>query len=366
MPDVVPIAQPVTPTPPPLTLAAWTAAVLNRWGTIVVTALVALAIALLAAVLLPPVYRVTVSFAPNPTSSSKLGGALSSGLGALSGLTGQLGLGSTSEPTESPAFYAELLQSRELLTRLLLTRFHDPRTAAPRDSARLVDILKLRSTDPRRRLELGVKALTKALRTEADPKTNLIKLTVDNQYPELAAREANATLSLVNEFNLEQRVSRARAKREYLQSRLAQAQTDLARAQARHRDFLAGNRQWASSPTLSSDEETLRRQEDVAADLYLSVEKQFEAAQLDEFNDAALITVVDSAVAPVKPNWPKYSLLVPGALLFGVFVGVMIAGIAAVYADWSAREPAAARQLAAALRLRAHARDRGESFARRA
>lgn len=364
MPDVVPLAQQAGP--PPLTLAAWTAAVLNRWRTILFASIGTLAVALLAALLLPPVYRVTVSFAPNPTSSSKLGGALSSGLGALSGLTGQLGLGSASEPTESPAFYAELLQSRELLTRLLLTRFRDPRTAQPNDSARLIDIMKLRSDEPRRRLELGVKTLTKSLRTEADPKTNLIKLTVDNQYPELAAREANAALALVNQFNLEQRASRARGKRVYLQTRLAQAQQEMARAQARHRDFLAGNRQWASSPTLSSDEETLRRQEDVATDLYLSVEKQFEAAQMDEFNDAALITIVDSAVAPARPYWPHYSVLIPGAILFGIFLGVMVAGIAAVYADWSAREPAAARQLAAALRLRAGRRDARESIARRA
>lgn len=364
MPEVVPLAPSVESTP--LTLAAWAAAVLNRWRVILGAAIVTLGIALLAAVMLPPAYRVTVSFAPNPTSSSKLGGALTSGLGALSGLAGQIGIGSTTEPTESPAFYAELLGSRELLTRLLLMKFADPRTQAPGDSARLVDIMKLRSTEPRRRIELGVKALTKSMSTEADPKTNLIKLTVDNQYPELAASEANAALAMVNKFNLEQRASRARGKRLYLQTRLAQAQDEMARAQARHRDFLAGNRQWATSPTLSSDEETLRRQEEVATDLYLSIEKQVEAAQMDEFNDAALITVVDSAVAPARPYWPHYTLLVPGAILFGLFLGVMIAGIAAVYADWSAREPAAARQLAAALHLRARFRDPRESIARRA
>jgi len=365
VPEVVPITEQAAD-PAPLTLAVWTAAVLNRWRIIVGTAVATLLIALLAAVILPPMYRVTVSFAPNPTSSSKLSGALSSGLGALSGLTGELGLGAATEPTESPAFYAELLQSRELVTRLLLTRFADPRTPQAGDSARLVDILKLRSTEPRRRIELGVKALTKSMRTESDPKTNLIKLTVENQYPELAAHEANAALAMVNKFNLEQRASRARGKRLYLQTRLAQAQDEMTRAQARHRDFLAGNRQWASSPTLSSDEETLRRQEEVATDLYLSIEKQVEAAQMDEFNDAALITVVDSAVAPARPYWPHYTLLVPGAILFGLFLGVMIAGIAAVYADWSAREPAAARQLAAALHLRARFRDPRESIARRA
>ncbi|MDQ6736981.1 MAG: hypothetical protein M3Z30_04680 [Gemmatimonadota bacterium] len=352
MPDVVPIAEPRLE---PLTLALWTAGVLNRWRTIAVTAVVVLVLAIVASFVLPPVYRVTVSFAPNPSSSSKLGGALSSlSSGALSGIASGMGLSASagSEPTESPAFYGELLQSRELLTRLLLTRFADPRTSGTRDSARLVDIMKLNSTNPQRRIELGVKQLGKDMVVEADPKTNLVKLTLSNKYNTIAAGEANSALALVNAFNLEQRTSRARAKRIYLDGRTEQARQALNASQARYRDFLSGNRQWRSSPTLSSDEETLRRNEDVASDLYLSLQKQVEAAKLDEFNDAALITVVDSAVTPVKPYWPRYSLLIPGAILFGVFVGLVIAGVSTVYDDWTRREPLAAHKLASAIRRR--------------
>lgn len=364
MPDVVPIAE---PSPEPLTLAVWTAGVLNRWRTVFFSTLAVLVLALLAAVVLPPIYRVTVSFAPNPSSSSKLGGAISSlGTGALSGLASGMGLGSVGgEPTESPAFYGELMQSRELLTRLLLTRFKDPRTDVRSDSARLVDILKLNSTDPNRRVELGVKLLSKTMVTEADIKTNLVKVTVSDRYPTVAAREANTALALVNAFNLEQRTSRARAKRVYLQGRLADARSNLSATQARYRDFLVRNRQWRTSPTLSSDEETLRRNGDIATDSYLSLDKQVEAARLDEFNDAALITVVDSAVTPVKPYWPRYGLLIPGALLFGLFVGATMAGVATVYADWSRREPMAAHKLAMAIRRR-KARGSEPPLARRA
>jgi uncharacterized protein involved in exopolysaccharide biosynthesis len=346
---------PITEMPPePMTLALWTAGVIQRKAMIAAFAFGTLLLTLVASVVLPPSYRVTVSFAPNANSSSKLGAMLgSSGLAGLAGsLTGGAA-GGLSEPTESPEFYAQLLQSRELLTRLLTTRFPDPRTATPRDSARLVDIMKLRSDDPARRLELGVKALSKSIRTESDARTNLVKVTVDERYPRLAAEEANTALSLVNSFNLQQRSSRARGKRIYLQQRVIDARAALAAAQARYRDFLSGNRQWRTSPTLASDEETLRRDEEVASDLYLTLEKQYEMARLDEFNDAALITVVDSAVPPVKPYWPHYTLLIPGALLLGLFLGVIVAGIATVYADWSRRDPAAARALAGALRRRA-------------
>lgn len=360
MAEVVPLTEPrdgarQQPEQPPLTLALWTAGVLERWRTVAVTALLTLALALVAALVLPPVYRVTVSFAPNPTASSRLGGALSGLSGGLSGITSQLGLPNASEPSESPQFYAELLRSRELLTRLLLTRFPDPRTPRAADSARLVDIIKLRSTDPRRRVELGVKALQKSMTVESDPRTNLVKLTTGERFAPLAAGEANAALALVNQFNLEQRTSRARGKRVYLENRLAAARADLAAAQARYRDFLLANRQWRSSPMLASEEETLRRNQEIASDLYLSLEKQYESARLDEYNDAALITVIDSAVAPVRPYWPRYGLLVPGALLLGLFLGVMVAGIAVVYTDWKRREPLAARALTSAIRRRRRA-----------
>lgn len=349
MPDVVPFAEPRNE---PLTLASWTAGVIERKRIIGAVTLAAVVLAAAAAVILPPTYRVTVSFAANSSSPSKLAGGLSAS--SITGIAGQLGLGSMTEPSESPIFYIELLQSRELLTRLLLSRFPDPRTVAPHDSARLVDIMKLRSDDPQRRLELGVKALRKSMRAEADLKSNLINVTFDERWPELSAREANATLALVNSFNIEQRASRARSKRIYLQGRLTEAKAGLAEAQGRYRDFLSSNRQWRQSPTLSSDEATLRQETEVASDLYLTLEKQYETARLDEFNDAALITVVDSAVTPQRPEWPRYSVLLPAALMGGAILGLIIAGVAAVYDDWERREPQAA------LRLRSAFGRRGE------
>lgn len=347
-----------------LTLALWAAGVAERRRMIGVVILLVLVLAVAAAMLLPPKYRVTVSFAANSSSSSKLPAGLS--MSSLSGIAGQLGLGSMGgEPSESPAFYTELVQSRELLTRLLMSRFPDPRTDAPTDSARLVDIMKLRSDQPARRVELAVTALRKTMRTQSDAKSNLITITVDDRWPQLAALEANRTLALVNTFNIEQRASRARSKRVYLQERLSDAKSGLAGAQARYRDFLASNRQWRQSPMLSSDEENLRRSVDLATDLYLSIEKQFETARLDEFNDAALITIVDSAVTPQRPEWPRYSVLLPAAVMGGLILGVMVAGVAVVYADWSRREPLAARRLRSAL---GRGRNSGDStpIARRA
>ena len=109
--------------------------------------------------------------------------------------------------------------------------------------------------------------------------------------------------------------------------------------------FYDQNRQWKTSPQLVFEEQRLRRNVDVASDLFLTLQRQFETARLDEFNDAAVITVVDPAVAPWKAQWPRYWILLAGSLFVGLLLGILVAGTATVIADWRGRNPATASAL---------------------
>jgi uncharacterized protein involved in exopolysaccharide biosynthesis len=93
------------------------------------------------------------------------------------------------------------------------------------------------------------------------------------------------------------------------------------------------------------EEGLLRRNVDVATDLFLTQQRQFETARLDEFNDAAEITVVDPAVPPWKAQWPRYWILLASSLFVGALLGIMVAGSAAILADWRGRNPATASAL---------------------
>jgi len=53
--------------------------------------------------------------------------------------------------------------------------------------------------------------------------------------------------------------------------------------------------------------------------------RQFEVAKLDEAKEGALIQVVDPAIPPDRRSFPKRSLIVIGATVFGLFLGVFIA-----------------------------------------
>jgi uncharacterized protein involved in exopolysaccharide biosynthesis len=321
-----------------LTFSRWVAETLLRWRIILRAIGVMIVLAILAVVFIPPVYRSRASFVANSSASSKLSGSIA-GSGALSGLASQLGVGATGDPSESASFYMELIRSRELLTRLLLSRFPDPRAASPRDSATLLDILRIRNSDPKRRLEIAIKRMGSAIDGNYDLKTNLVWIEVDAQWPELAAAMANRTIDLVTAFNREQRVSRAKSKRVFLEGRVNLAKDALQLAEAKHRAFFDQNRSWRTSPSLLFEEKQLQREEDQAADLYTMLQQQLETALLDEVNDAALITVVDSAVPARKAQWPRYGILLVSTLMAGFLVGLMLAGGAAILADWRSRNP---------------------------
>lgn len=329
----------------PLTFSVWLAGIIARWRLVLKVMGATLVVAALAAIILPPIYKVNASFVTSSSANSKMASALSGGGAAIQGLATQFGMGSGADASESPNFYVKLIESEELRRRLLSSRFHDPRSNSPRDSATLLEILRIRNSDPVRRMEIGIKKMSKAINADFDLKTNLVQLSVSSRWSELAAAMANRTIALVDAFNHEQRASRARSKRIFVQTRLDSAKAGLQQAEERQRVFYDQNRQWRSSPQLVFEEARIKRNVDVATSLFLTLQQQFETARLDEFNDAAVISVVDPGVAPHKAQWPRYWILLASALAVGAILGMLIAGSATILADWRRRNPDSAGAL---------------------
>jgi len=286
-----------------LTISQWLAETLVRWRLIAATMALTLVVAVLAVIFIPPVYRTQVSFVANTTSGSRLPSSALSAAGPLAGIAAQFGMGGGADPSESPNFYVELIQSRELLTRLLESKFRDPRAASARDSARLIDILRLRGSDPQRRLEKGIKKMGKAINGTFDLTTSLVWLDVDAQWPDLSSAIANRTVELVSSFNSEQRVTRVRSKRVFLEDRVAKAKADLDAAEDKLRVFNEQNRSWRTAPGLV-----------------------------------------------FKALWPDFAILAVAVPLAGLFLGFMIAGAAAVHSDWESRNPRSSTYLSSTLR----------------
>lgn len=329
-----------------LTLTALVAGILTRWRDVVWVTAGVLVLAGLLTIILPPTYEGQATFVTTET-----GIQLPKGLADLatqpgvSGLASQLGLGAGSDPSTSPAFYAQLLASRELLTRLVLSRFPNPRTGTPFDSANLVTIYRIREKDPRRGIELAIKRVKRDMKVGFDSRTDLVLISVDARWPQVSAAVANRAVELVSAFNSEQRVSRARARRQFLETRVADAQAELRAAEAAQRDFYEQNRLWQSSPGLIVEERRVRRQVETASDLYLAIRREYESARIDEVNDTPVITVVDRAVPPRKPLWPRYAAVVLTAGALGGGLGLLWAATRELASRWAGQHPSDAAVL---------------------
>jgi uncharacterized protein involved in exopolysaccharide biosynthesis len=349
--------------PDKLTLPALVAGILSRWRTVVRVTVAIAVLALVLSFVLPPGYESQATFVTSDTQIQLPSGLsdLASGPG-VSGIVSQLGLGGSKDPSTSPAFYEQLLGSRELLTRLVLSPFPDPRKTTT-DSSDLLSILRIRNEDRERAIEIGIKRAKRAMKVGVDPRTSFVSVTVSTPWAPLSAEVANRIVDLVSAFNGAQRQSRARARRIFLAGRVDSAQAEVSAAERGLSDFYERNRLWRSSPELIVREASLRRQVEMAGELYLSIRQQFEGARIDEVNTTPVITVVDAAVPSHQPLWPRRVAIVVTAAFAGLWLGLLWVALRVLAGHWAASHPADASSLRdAAARMW---REAGETLRRR-
>jgi uncharacterized protein involved in exopolysaccharide biosynthesis len=186
------------------------------------------------------------------------------------------------------------------------------------------------------------------MRVTVDLKTNFVVLTVDARWSQLSADVANRAVALVSAFNKEQRVSRARARRDFLETRVAAALNELRATEDSQRLFYERNRSWENSPGLIVEERRVRRQVETANSLYLSLRQQYETARIDEVNNTPVITVVDRAVPPRRREWPRIGLMLVAAAVLGGALGAITAAGRELADHWARSNPEQAALLRAA------------------
>jgi len=107
-----------------------------------------------------------VTFVPEQRPDSRLPSG-------LAGIASQFGISIGGEASQSPRFYAELVKSRELLERLLLSSYADARQGSlgSADSVALISLLGVKGRDQSDSVQNGVRALDKLVSIKVDNQT---------------------------------------------------------------------------------------------------------------------------------------------------------------------------------------------------
>src|SRR6266849_3523568 len=167
--------------------------------------------------LMQPTYAASASFVPeNPTE-----GKLPAG---LAGVASQFGLTLGTEPSRSPAFYADVLRSREILSEVLAANVaHAPSG----DSTTIYDLYRIKGSTPERRLEEGTKALRNRITVSADQRTNVVRVTVEAPSAVAARDVLQIMLDRLADFNVHTRQSIAGERRKFVEGRVTDTERQL-------------------------------------------------------------------------------------------------------------------------------------------
>ncbi len=290
---------------------------LKRWKLVVGVPFIASLLAAVISLIVPAKFTATTSFVPETESA---GVNLP---GGLAGLAAQFGVAIPGGGANSPRFYADVLGSRTLRDEVLLASFPDPGSAAPGDSAPLLELLEIKGDSERERLEKGRDKIEKAVSVGVNNETNVVSLSVETPYPVLSADVANHFIALLNRFNLVSRQSNAQERRRFAEERMQQVESELREAEENLKRFLERNRQFRGSPELTFEYERLQRQVTIKQEVFTSLRRAYEEARIQEVNDTPVITVIDRAVPPQEKSSPKRRLNVVVAFFLGGVIGVV-------------------------------------------
>lgn len=248
------------------------------------------------------------------------------GISRLSSLASQFGIDAgASGGGESLQFYAELLNSPELLRDVVVTEYVVDDGERGRRGGTLIELLEIEGETPSVRLRRAVDDLRERTSVGSNYQANLISVEIRAPWPELAVAVNRRMLQLVNRFNLERRQSRAGAEREFVEGRLEQAQQELRAAEERYINFVQANRRYDASPELTFEANRLQQEVSAQEEVILSLQQAFEKAKIEEVRNTPVVTVVDDPQASVRPDGTNLILNVLVALVFGLMVGSAMA-----------------------------------------
>jgi len=291
------------------------AVLLRRRGTIVLTTILAVAAAIAFTLLSDDTFTTQASFRPQGSEASA---------SQLMALASQFGVNVPGVGNEelSPAFYADLLASREILHRVAGRDF----VVEGVGTATLADLFEIEDETEDLRIERAIEALrNNVLTIQTGRETGIVTVEARTDWPDLSQAIAQRLLDEIARFNLHTRQSQAAAERVFIEERVDSARSALLLAESAMQSFLQANRQWENSPDLTFQYDRLERDISLRQEVYTTLVQSFEQARISEVRDTPVITVLQAPFLPPGPDDTRLLLVIALGIALGGMAGVVLA-----------------------------------------
>ena len=157
------------------------------------------------------------------------------------------------------------------------------------------------------------------IETDIDKVTNILTLTVKiPNDPVLAANIANFIITQLNFYNQNIKKNKARDKRKFIENSVREAKDNLYQAQSAVKQFKEKNKLIMGSPEQQLFLERLDIEVDVQKTIFIELKKQLEIAKIEEIRDTETIEILENAIVPIKPIWPKKRMIVTSGIILGL------------------------------------------------
>ncbi|HJQ54931.1 MAG TPA: hypothetical protein VJ825_13920 [Gemmatimonadaceae bacterium] len=274
------------------------------------------AIGLVLGLLTPRTYTSGATFVPQTNEANA---------SALALAASQMGVRlPTQNSSWGPAVYVELLRSWALLEPLARETMVVPEEGDKRIP--LMDLLKVKASNPQRRLELTVRRLSSIISAREVKALGGVELRVTTKWPSVSFAIAQQLVDGVNRFNLEKRKSQATAERQFVEAQTTDAERALRDAEDQLQEFLQRNRMTTSiSSEVAFQKDRLQREVGLRQQLYTTLAQSRAEARSREVRDTPVITVLEEPRLPVVPESRRVALKTVLGGLLGGLVGMLIA-----------------------------------------
>lgn len=261
---------------------------------------------------------------------------------SLSGLAAQFGVAVPgADPTQSPAFFVDVLKSPDLLRQAAMMRVQP---SGSTDSVMLADHYRIGGAGARS-LEATRKRLDDAIAVTSSQRSGIITIEVKDRDPAVAREIATRLVRLLSDVNVGSRRSQATLERQFTEQRSQEAARDLRTAEEEQRDFLSRNRNCCSSPDLTLERERLERAVTMRQTLYTQLMQAYEQARIEEVRDTPALTTIEAPTLPVLPDRTGIVSKSIVALFVGLTLGICVAFASYLVTDLEQRDAPTYAQL---------------------